>query len=375
MFGMKLVLCRRFPMKRKLILLMLVLLTLSGCSGKDNVETDGTTSIVSSIAGEYPVAVNYAASSTRNYHGTYLGSYDIIEIGSQLIDKSKKHFNVKDYILQEGQVINSDRLSNLVMRESTSNPSGLNPAKGSEFDIGDGTKILDPVLVADVVELNFLENSKDGLTIAGMSIAIVFNQIQKTETATSITTYEITQERLYQYATDVGRKLESYLRTLNQVGEIPIYIGLYSTKNVDAAVSGSYFGEGYFVSRSGQFKAINEKWLILPSNEVEKLDPQSSAFFSGFKRSLQQLLPESIGVIGKGRYINDKLDYIKIDIQLVGKTYMEIKASTQLAASIIEGMQNNDVHVIAKVTSLGKVVAIIEKKANQNKVLITYLES
>lgn len=351
------------------------MLVLGGCSSKPDDDTDNNAVIISSIAGEYPVAVDYEAASTRNYHGTYLGSYDLIEIGSQLIEKSKEHFDVKDYILQEGQIISNDRLSTLVMRESSTNPAGLNPAKGSEFDIGDGTKLLDPVLVADVVEVNFLENSKDGTTIAGMSVAIVFNQIQRVETSTSITTYEIEQERLYQYASDVGRKLESYLRTLNQVGEIPIYIGLYSTKNVDAAVSGSYFGEGYFVSRSGQFKTINEKWLILPSSEVEKLDPNTSNFFVGLKKSLQNLLPESIGVVGKGRYVNDKLQYLKIDIQLVGKTFMEIKATTQLAASILEGMEDDNVQVVAKVTSLGKVVAIIEKKKNQNKVDITYLES
>lgn len=144
---------------------------------------------------------------------------------------------------------------------------------------------------------------------------------------------------------------------------------------MDAAVSGSYFGEGYFVSRSGQFKPIDEKWLILPSNEVEKLDPVTSSFFAGLKKSLQKLLPESVGVVGKGRYVNDKLEYLKIDIQLVGKTYMEIKATTQLAASILEGIENSKVRVVAKVTSLGKVVAIIEKKKNKNDVLITYLES
>lgn len=362
-------------MKRNVIPILLIMLVLSGCSSKVDGENQNNTTIISSIAGEYPVAIDYEASSTRNYHGTYLGSYDLVEIGSKLIEKSKQHFDVKDYILQEGQIITNDRLSNLVMRESTENPAGLNPSSGSEFDIGDGTKLLDPVLVADVVELNFLENSKDGLAVAGMSVAIVFNQIQRVETATSITMYEIQQDRLYQYATDVGRKLESYLRTLNQVGEIPIYIGLYSTKNVDAAVSGSYFGEGYFISRSGQFKSVNEKWLILPSNEVEEIDPITSTFFAGLKKSLQKFLPESVGVVGKGRYVDNKLEYLKIDIQLVGKTYMEIKATTQLAASILEGMENNTVQVVAKVISLGKVVAIIEKKKNQNKVVITYLES
>ncbi len=352
----------------------MAILLIAGCTPDNNDDPDNTV-IIPGVTGSYPVVVDFNPSSVRNYHGTYLGSYDIQEIGSQLIEKSKAHFSVNEFILQEGQIINNDRLLSLVRRESPTNPQGLNPPTGSEFDIGDGIVLEDPVLVADIVEINFMQSQGDGLTLGGIAVAIVLNQVQRIETATSVTIYDIDETRLYEYASDVGRKLESYLRTLNTVGEIPIYIGLYSTKSVDSVVAGGYIGDGYFVSRSGQFQRNNERWLIFPSNEASSIDPITSSSFNGLKQSLQQLLPEAVGVIGKGRYINDELNYLKIDIQLVAKTFMELKATTQLAAAIIEGFENPQAHILVEVMTLNKTLSIIERLPNQSRPTITYIQS
>jgi protein involved in sex pheromone biosynthesis len=354
--------------------MLVAMLFLAACSPSNTEDPDNSV-ILPGVTGSYPVVVDFSPSSVRNYHGTYLGSFDILEIGSQLIEKSKSHFSINDYILQEGQIINNDRLLSLVRRESPTNPQGLNPPAGSEFDIGNQIVLVDPILVADVVEINFMQTQSSGLVLGGIAVAIVLNQVQRIETATSVTTYEIDETRLYEYASDVGRKLESYLRTLNTVGEIPIYIGLYTTKRVDSMVAGGFIGDGYFVSRSGQFQRNNERWLIFPSNEVSSLDPVMSSSFNGLKQSLQQLLPESIGVIGKGRYIDDNLSYLKIDVQLVAKTFMEVKATTQLAASIIEGFENPQVHILVEIMSLNKTLAIIERLPNQSRPVITYIQS
>lgn len=361
-------------MKRKLIVL-LVAIILASCGKTDIDPDDNSQVILPGLSGEYPVSINFEPSVVRNYHGTYIGSYDLVEIGQQLIEKSKKHFDVEKFILQEGQIINNQRLSSLVRRESTENPAGLNPANGTQFDIGNDVVLENPVLVADVIEINFLDGAGDGTQLAGIGLAVVFNQVQRVETATSVTTYEVSDDRMYEYATDVGRKLESYVRTLNQVGDIPIFITLFTTRRVDEAVPGSFMGEGYFVARSGQFTRLDEKWVIYPSNEAEALNPVMSTFFNGLKQSLQTILPEANGVIGKGRFQNGQLDYLKIDVQMVAKTFMEIKATTQLAGAIIEGIDDASVHVLVEITSHGNIVAIVEKLRNQNKVSITYISA
>src|SRR5690554_3839336 len=219
-------------MKRSILVLLVVLL-LASCTN-DGIDTDDNNQVIlPGLVGEYPVSLNFEPSVVRNYHGTYIGSYDLIEIGQQLIEKSKAHFDVDDYILQEGQIINNQRLTALVRRESTENPAGLNPAAGTQFDFGNDVVLDDPVLVADVIEINFLEASGDGSNLGGIGVAIVFNQVQRVETSTSVTFYEVSDDRMYEYATDVGRKLESYLRTLDQVGDLPIFITLFTTRRVD----------------------------------------------------------------------------------------------------------------------------------------------
>ncbi len=359
-------------MNKRFKIILLLVLIISGCQKSEIIEDDQQI-IYSGQTNEYPIVGEFNPGSTRNYHGTYLGSYDIIEIGKELIERSKNHFEVKDHFLQEGQIIDSDRLGALVRRESPTNPYGLNPQSGSQFDIGNGILLDDPVLVADVVEVNFYKSANNQLNLAGMSVAIVFNQIQKIETSISVTTYEIDDERMLQYAMDVGRKLESYLRTLNQVGDIPIYIGLFTTRSVDSSLPGNYMADGYFVARSGQFSKLNQKWLIFPSNEATMLDGNTSSFFNGFKQTVQTLIPESTGVMGKGYFENDQLKFLKIDVQMVAKSFMEVKATTQMIAQMIQRFENNRVHVLVEIKTLSNTIALIERIPLQDKVNVTYI--
>ncbi len=357
---------------KRLSLLLVLLLGLASCQHTDVVEDDQQI-IYSGQTNEYAIVSDFNPSSTRNYHGTYLGSFDMIEVGSELIERSKSHFDVKEFFLAEGHVIDNESLSALVRRESSTNPYGLNPVSGSQFDIGTGVILDDPVLVADIIEVDFYQSQDNELRLAGMSVAIVLNQVQIIETSTSVTVHEIEDERILQYAMDVGRKLESYLRTLSQVGDIPIYIGLYSTRSVDSTLPGNFIGDGYFVARSGQFNKVHQKWLIFPSNEATMLDGNASSFFSGFKQTVQTLLPESSGVMGKGRFDNEELKHLKIDVHMVAKTFMEIKATTQIIAQMIQRFENSKVHVLVEIKTLNNTIAIIERIPHQDKVSVTYI--
>lgn len=353
-------------------LVILLLIVLVACQN-DPLEEEQLV-LVTGIKGDYSMVVDFVSSKTRDYHGTYLGRYDAIEIGKRLVEKSKQHFDVQSHFLQEGQIITNDILTRLVRRESATNVAGLNPASGSEFDIGDGRRfILDAVMVADVVEVNFVGPASQGYPLKGLGIAIVFNQTQ-TATVNGVpnTTVTISDERLYQYASDVGRKLESYLRSLTGVGDLPIYITLYSTKSADSFLPGSFIGEGYFVARSGQFIKNNESWVLFPSNDALMLDPNTSTNFNGLKQTLQTLLPEAVGVIGKGRYVNQELNYLKININMIAKTYSEVIAITQTAMTIIERFDNKDAHIVVEVLSQSMVMATIQRLPNESNLTVIY---
>jgi len=359
-------------LKIKGILILCFILFLGGCGPIPDDETSISV-LPTSNPGEYAIVVDFAFSPVRNYHGTYLGRYDMAEIGRRLEELSKKHFPVKDYYLQEGQVLTSSRLLSLVRRESDSNPQGLNPPSGSQFDIGNGrTFVEDAIVIADVVELNFLGSEQDGFPLLGMSLAIVLNQQQRIAPGSS-TMVSLSTERLYQYGSDVGRKLESYLRTLPNLQSIPIYIALYSNGSADATLPGHFIGDGYFMARSGQFNRRDEKWVLFPSNEASSLDSATTTAINGAKRVLQNMLPEVIGIVGKGRYVNEELNLLRISIHMSARTYTEIRVVTQMVVQLLDTFEQRNAHYIIEILSLSETFVIIERKPNENIPTVIYV--
>jgi len=360
-------------LKVKWMLIIVMLLVLASCTPGDDI-IDDPNIIKPTTQGEYSLIANYAVSPVRLYHGTYLGSYDAMEIGRRLQQKSKDHFSIEQHYLQEGQILTYDRLISLVRRESDSNPQGLNPPSGSSFDIGDGRTFVDSaVVVADIVELNFLGNASENFALKGISLTIVLNQNVR-RTINGVDSFVMIQtDRLYQFGTDIGRKLESYLRTIPAVGDVPVFITLFSTASSDATLPGSFIGEGLFRNRSGQFVRNQEKWVILPSAEASAMDGALASQFASLRASLQTLLPEAVGVIGKARYIDNEADELKITINMVGKTYTEVSMVTQITAQLLDTFENNDMLIVVEIRSLGTVMAVMERKRNQAKPTVIYV--
>ncbi len=321
-------------------------------------------------SGEYALVIPFDSSTIRQYHGLYLGKADLLEIGSRLEDKSKAHFDPKDYYLAEGQVLKTDELDLLLARESTDNPYGLNPPKGSNFNTGSGsTQVIDAVVIADIVELDFYQSVDGVMELQGLSFAIVLNQVLDNQGVSA----SITESRLYEYGTDMGRKLERYIRTLVDMEDIPIYIGLYSTNTTDTVLPGHYFGEGYFIPRSGQFANIDEKWLLFPSVALTSLDNLRSSQFNGFRSNIVRFIPESLGVIAEGLYVNNKLVYLRMTITIQAKTYAEVHALTQYVIKLLDTFTQQDYDMIVRINTINETLALIEKTSNQKlSVIYTY---
>ena len=241
---------------KKRLSLFLSLLLLVGCSSQVDVNED-LNLINSSISGDYSVLVPFESSPVRAYHGTYLGKADFMEVGSRLSEKAKDYFDPEHYYMSEGQVLDIEELTALVTRESSDNPYGLNPPSGSEFVTGVGDiTVLNAVAIADVVEMDFYTGSATNPELAGLAFTIVLNDQLRMTDGTYTT---VTESRLYEYGSDMGRKLERFIRTLANMESIPVYIALYSTSSIDNALPGHYIGDGYFDGRSGQFKENAEE--------------------------------------------------------------------------------------------------------------------
>lgn len=352
-------------MKRKIVSLLCGLLFLSACAPSQNPDNPN----VIRKEGDYVIIDDFDPSANRSYHGTYLPIHQALEVGSRLVELSKQHFDVSEYSLGEGEIITLNRLGALVRRESTANPFGLNPPTGSLFPSESGVDVLDAVLVSDVLELNFLQKRGDEYALAAISVAIVLNPSQNVETGR----VNVSAERLYEYGSDMGRKLESYLRTLSGVGDIPIYITLYSLASADAILPGGMIGEGLFLSRSGQITPLNEYWILIPSNTSNEIDPLTHNVFLQLKSRLQTLLPEAIGVFAKARVINQRIDTMIIEVNSNVKTYTELLALTQIVLNEVNDFEERRMDIKIHIKNLNSTLVLIEKKANDDEFTIIYL--
>ena len=346
----------------KKMLLSALLILVSACG---EVEGEPTNMILNSVnQDDYRLVIPFIASPTRQYHGIYLGRTDFIEVGLRLEQKSKQHFPVTDFFLAEGQVIDHARLMRLVRRESTENPFGLNPPSGSFFDLGNGQSVENAVVVADIVELNFMSGPPNDLRLAGISLAIVLNQ-------TLSGGQTITDERLYEYGASMGRKLDRFIRSITGLEDIPLYIALYSTNRSDATLPGRYIGEGFFTARGGQFRVNNERWVLFPSSEASNLDPDLSNQFNAFRAEVIRFIPESVGVIAEARYVNDVIHHMRITLTIQAKTYTEAHALTQFAATQIADFVPNNFRIIVRVNSINETLALVER-SDSNEITIIY---
>ena len=318
------------------ILLCLFILLLTACSSEPTV--DQRVIIDQDEENEYSIILPFEASTIRQYHGTYLGRADFLEIGSRLEDKSKEYFSVNDYYLSEGQVISNSDLTKLVRRESTDNPYGLNPPAGSEFLVGTSDiAVLDAVVVADIMEIDFYQQSAGDYKLAGLSFAIVLNQ------------------------------------SLSDMEDIPIYIGLYVTNPTDAVLPGRYIADGYFTTRGGQFKSNNEQWVLFPSTQASSLDASLADKFNNFKSSITTFIPESIGVVGEARYVDNKTNFLRITLTIQAKTYSEIRALTQYTTELLKDMDQRDFPIVVRINSISETYVLIElSEDNDLDIIYTY---
>lgn len=352
----------------KKVIVFLILILLSSCTSDINGEDP--TIIERLNNNDYSMILPFVASEVRQYHGTYLGRADFLEIGARLEDKSKEHFNVDDYYLSEGQVLTNNELTQLVRRESTDNPYGLNPPSGSEFLVGTSDiAVVDAVVVADVVEIDFYQQSGGETKLAGMSFAIVLNQ----SLSSADGLINVSDQVLYEYGSNMGRKLDRYIRSLNDMEDMPIYIALYVTNPSDAVLPGRYIADGYFTARGGQFSLNNEQWVLFPSAQATSIDAGLADKFNALKTRITEFIPESVGVVGEARYVDNQTDFLRLTLTIQAKTYSEIRGLTQFTIELLQDLDQRNFPIVVRINSISETLVLIQLSENDElNVIYTY---
>jgi protein involved in sex pheromone biosynthesis len=169
----------------------------------------------------------------------------------------------------------------------------------------------------------------------------------------------------------MGRKLEAYLRKIPDMENIPIYITLYNTSSADATLPGKFIADGYFTGRAGQFVKNVEQWVIFPSDAADSLDSVTSSEMKSLRTALKEFIPETIAIVGQARYVDRKLDFLRINVIIQAKTYAELHALTQYLGSLLENFSDKGATIVANVKNYNESVALIQRDTS-GKLTIIY---
>lgn len=354
-------------MKKLKVILCCLLMGICGCQ-KEEVTTEKSL-IVKSGQDGYAYLMPYELSEARYWHGNVLSKMDAVEVEKGLERRVQKYFSTSEYLQSAGLLLDAGDVQMLQRRESDDYPYGLNPSIGS-FEVSNVLSVESPYLIYDVVELDYY-SSKEADELAGVALVILMNStVTTTEDGQEVST-SISHERLYSYGSNAGRKLERYMRQKNEIeADTPIYIALYAAAESGSSVPGVYIGEGYFTGRSGQFKEINEEWVLVPTSRAEELDGTVYTQFVNIKNSIHDFFPENVDSSALARFENNQIASLKVSINVQAKTYSEINALVQYVASLWNEQDTSEYDLSIEVKMFDKTYFTMVKKQGETEMSI-----
>jgi len=353
----------------KLMLAVLMVFTLNGCFKEEESQEELGTVIHSQTNGQYRKLIPYALSEARYWHGNAMSRMDAIKVEQGLERRVQNVFSIKEYIQSAGLLLDASDVQMLQRRESDDYPYGLNPPLGT-FSVTDAISIESPYLIYDIIEMDFYktENTQE---LAGIALTILMNSTVTTNQDGQESTVTIPIERLYSYGSNAGRKLERYMRQLTNVeADCPIYITLYASSAANSSLPGVFIGEGTFTGRSGQFSTIDEQWAIFPSSLAESFDAALYSQFVSIKESIHDFLPENVDMTGLGRFEDEQIRSLEIDINVQAKTYSEISTLAQIVAKQCNELDTSLMDLSIEIKMFDKTYFTMVKKQGDSEISI-----
>lgn len=378
-----------------LSLLLLASLFVSGCESKE--ENSGQSTKEPLRAGDYAYMLPYVKSSTEVTHSKYSSNKkDVFNMGELALELAKPYFSTKNTYASEGQVLNSSELERfdasyrglgLLKYKTDYNPEGLNPEKGSYVKSGTGIDMYNPILVSDIHEIDFVDEKGE---FVGFQFIIVLNEtityyeaeknsdgsvkkdtngevlLKKESSSTKVTT-----EQLYNYGSiEAGQRLVNYLRNNHpEVGNLPIHILLYKTTSSDSRLNGSFIGQSYITTRaSTSYEKINQEWVFAPSSRLETLNNVLANQIANVKSKIFEYFPNEVGFYGRVFFENSVAKKVEIEINMRGKTYVEVQSLIQYMVSLAPTIGDEKPELSVHVKSDGETVALLHRDANSDKI-------
>lgn len=320
----------------------------------------------------YRTPVPFKKSASRGLVVSNLNTkYDMQETEEGLLRISTMYFDPADYYFQEGQYIDRDTAKQWLSRKSNFE-AGLNPP------IKDGMtpeQIADqaPIYLAHITEQNYLQMTDDKkVKLAGVSIGLAMNSLYYPREGNERPIDDKTIEEKGKQMADIILKR---LRSMPELKDIPIAVGLFKQKSRNDIVPGTYFATSFAPKGKEEFtgwKEVDEQYVLLPASSSTGNYRDLNTTFKNFKQDIDDSFDSFVNVVGTAFYKDQKLNsmHIEIPIQFFGKS--ELISFSQYLTSLIK-KYFKDVPVEVSVTSVnGPEVLIVNEGDNSEPLVHVY---
>lgn len=368
-------------MKRTIILFILAILVLTACGNNDekSKEQQKESGSVKEIATDknvqgdnYRTILPFKESQARGLlQDNMANSYNGEDFENGLLDLSKSVFPTDDYLYQDGQYLDKDMINAFLnpkytkdevnkmdesdKKEKKANENlGLNPSHKGETD---PEKIAEqsPAYLSNILEQDFYASGDTkGKKIKGMTIGLAMNSTYYYQKEKDGETYskDLDDKEIEKQGKQMAEELLSRIRENKDLKEIPIHFAIYKQSGENSIVPGEFIA-GTTVedgkTRINDWKDINQKTALLPSEEAGELDENLNSDFKQFNDNLQTYFNNFTQAVGTVKFDNKKAKQLSVDLPIdyYGKaeTIGITQYVTEQADKYFDGIDEYEIHI------------------------------
>ena len=350
-------------MKRTIILLISVLFILAACSNgnqddrkdksADHPNSANQIATDKDVQGDnYRTLLPFKESKARGIlQDNMTNGYNGEDFERGLLNLSKDVFSTDKYLYQDGQYLSKstinaylepkftkdeiDKMSESEQKDKNANENlGLNPSHHGETDKAKIAK-KSPAYLSNILEQDFYGNrDKKGSNIKGMTIGLAMNSVYYYQKEKDGETYSenLDDKEIEKQGKSMASEILSRLRANEDLKDIPIHFAIYKQSGQDSISPGSFIAQT--TADDGQttinhWKSINEKTVLLPSDDADKLNETLNNNFKQFNNNLQSYFTNFTQAACKVKFVDKKPRQLTVDLPIDYYGQAETIAITQ----------------------------------------------
>lgn len=320
---------------KKLVLMLSILLLFTGCnkSEKQTISYDND---------YYQVATPYKE-TTNNYS---LNSFNKEEVESMLMYLSTNYFSLNNSLYQEGQYLSTNTVKDLVN-------------KYNDTDKLLNDNMTKPTYISAIYEQDYLANNSN---LKGISLAIILNTNQSYIQDNKTYNQVLDESEVLDFGKIQASKLLSYLRSIEELKNIKIVIGLYVNSN--NYLKGSFKYIGSTSNNKIDLDYVNYNYRLLDSSSNMQNDINNYNNAIALKNVLNNY---NVYIKMQGLYKDN--DLLKLDIA-INSNYLKQAEILNMANIITDNLNSFSTVVTIKVYFISNSVtkALLIKENDEAKI-------